>query len=172
MATFGKTSVGGSWNNSNTKVYTTGPSYSPASNGTITSISFYCRRHTGTGVMNLKLACYKDVGGVLANAILVTSGVGSVTAAAGWKTVNVSNVAIFAANSYYFAEIADTSIDIDYAAQNSQTNQSIAYASWGPSDPHGAADSTDTNYDFAAYATYTEAPTGIQKFCLLNEMNY
>ncbi len=157
MADFGKTTVSGNWGygNAGIGVSRTSISYSPDYNGTVTSISVYIERNSGSDPFNLKAALYKDIGGGIATAILVTSGtLANVPAVAGWRTVTVTPASIYAANNYFFSIEPDVTIDTDYATGADSDYLYTAYSTFPP-DPHGTPDGTDTGRNVSFYGSYT-----------------
>lgn len=163
MATFGKTNVGA---NTDTLpagyIQAIGP-YSPATNGTVTSISLYTVLSAGVFTLNM----YGETAGAPGALKGVTAQGNGTTA--GWVTINVTTpFAVTAGTNYYIGYTTNflTTMKSDNDAGKTGFYKTNTYSAGAAPDPFPAGYSTQAVID-SIYATYTEDATGHQKNLLL-----
>ena len=154
---FGYHTVGGSDDSLPNGYYSATKSpNTPASNGTLSSISIYCSIHAGSP--NFCPALYSDVAGVPTTRLAyLNSGGTTVGASLGWVTTNLSYASITAGTQYWLGQL--TSV----ASSNTNFKFDTAIAAYcytnDPTWPTVWAFTFILNQKMSFYATYTAPVT-------------
>jgi hypothetical protein len=158
MAEFGhhETDFTGYGEEYNNGMYCYGP-FTPASNGTLTSLSYY--RFYGGDLANSTMALYEDSSGS-PGARVACSAEQADTSGAGWKTYNAT-CAISSSKSYWIAvqKSGGSSYPYEKTGTGSRKYSTATYAAGNLVDPFGTHTTSTSKYG-AFYATYTETPSG------------
>ena len=129
--------------------------WSPASNGTLTTLHWYC---TGTSSTPMTLGLYDHdaVNDEPENVVAQTAGF--VTSGDGWQS-QAASAAITAATTYWFAEnLDDDTLTAYYDAGTGVLDRcDDTYSAGNLIDPFGTSTLTRTSRDYSAYGTYTTA---------------
>ena len=161
--TFGFTSIGGTEHSFQSDYLLGAGGYSPAGNGTIDSVTFYCRSYFGA-TAPLTLGLYDDDGDIDS---LVVDGPGTtVDDSYAWETETMdSSPSISSGSTYWptcFCDSSEGGLRLKYdsgtAALKYTDNHTYAAGTMPAS--YGTPDGTISSRDYSAYATYTEAATG------------
>lgn len=157
--TFGYTSVGGTTGEYNPDTAIALGPYSPASNGTVDSISFYLRQlnlHTP-----VTLGVYNQTGGIRPGSLLVDTAGGEHNIN-GWCTQNTdSNPAVSSGTNYYVGLDVDNGnyyYNYDSIAGSHYFYESSTYSAGVLPNPFPGTGSNDvTGWRLSCYITYTES---------------
>lgn len=164
MATIGKTNIGATSDSTpGNYILGIGP-FAPATNGTLDSISLYCRAGSTAG---LAITCgiYTNKAGPLPDTLVATSAAG-VSVASGWVTFTISgSPAITGGTSYWIAfrsALGTINLSNDDDAGTPITAYAASTYSAGVMPTPYPAASTQQGV-ISIYATYTETNTFIPR---------
>lgn len=154
---FGYTSIGATTTNSNANVFNVRGPYSPASNGTITSLSIYCG---ATGAVSCTVGLYGWSSSWPSSKVVDTAG-GTLTANAWNQQATDSSPAIASATEYGICWNQDGTWTMCYDAGSigRGTVTSTTYSAGALSDPAPAGTLTASDRTFSVYGTYTASAT-------------
>jgi hypothetical protein len=178
MGTFGETGTGDTSDDCGLNAKQ-GSRWQAPETGTITNISYYCWINMGTPVF--KAVVYSDTAGSppQPNALLATSAEGTPGAGAAWVDVAIS--CAITSGAYYWIGIIVGDGGTDKINDKLQSNAgNVNYIRYdasdtysdGASDPWGASDYSDGGAHLCIHADYSLPASGIQKFTLINMMEY
>ena len=158
MATFGKTTVGGSVaSDVNGGYVSLSNSATLSGNGTATSMSAHIGGHLGAAD-TLRMVLYADSAGNPGTLLGVTDEVA--ISSRTWYTANFPSGIALTAGTYWLGIWDPSNVDYDYDAGGTAPYKPFTYSSTGsPPSPFGSPQGTN-NQDISIYVTYTPASAG------------
>jgi hypothetical protein len=167
MGTFGYATSAGSTSNENAAI-TIACKFALSETSLPSKISLYCNSKATTTVLNC--AIYDDLGNNSPTNRKDLSGNVTITTSAGWVDFTLNNVSLTAGNYWLSMGFVSGSNWYNYyhAGASAQTKYKVNVDN---PNPFGTPTSS-LAWEDCIYATYSLPSTGIQKFCLINEMNY
>lgn len=166
--TFGYTSVGKSSAKFSEKEVAVTGTYSPASNGTTDSVSWYLQRNAAGDVCTFGV--YLDKAGVSDARVVDTAEV-TVSSAAGWNTSNTDSAAAVSSGSVYWVAIhtsvSQTVVWYDTTSGPIRYSGDTAYVAGAIPDPCPAT-TLASGYQYSAYVTYTATAASTVPLNILN----
>lgn len=155
--TFGSTDISSTLNSSRLR----GTRYSPASSGTVTTISTYCNNSSGTH----QVAMYSDDAVNTTPQALLTVSPSSLNNTLGtWVEHDVADYSVVGSTPYWLCRWGAAAYNVYYLSTGGAGGDltGLTFPTWP--DPFPDAWSTATAYQYAIYATYTPSGGGVSQY--------